>query len=107
MNGRLCDLITRFRNAYQRYKTYVEVINTKMLQGFCDCLKRVGLIKNLILTGGKRYLRVYLAYDSVGIPLLRTLKHISKGSLRKHVTVKTLRSMGYSGGYFILSTSKG
>jgi ribosomal protein S8 len=76
-----------------------------MISSFCECMRRVGLIQRY--ESLKNQIKVYLKYDNRGMPMIKTFRHFSKPSSKRHLNVNEIKKLNYGGGYYIVSTSQG
>ena len=104
----LSDVFTMIRNAILAKKKTVDVPSSKMVASVLGILKREEYIENykLITDNKQGVARVYLRYLA-NKSAIRTLKRISRPSLRVYSNSKEMRPVLRSRGLAIVSTSKG
>jgi small subunit ribosomal protein S8 len=109
MTDRIADMLTRIRNAQQAGLEKVELPASSMLEAIAGILKDEGYIAGVrsYKHKGHRYLRLTLAYDEAGKPVIREIKRFSKPGRRIYVGAKDLPRVYNGLGVAIVSTSSG
>ncbi|MCK9602904.1 MAG: 30S ribosomal protein S8 [Candidatus Omnitrophica bacterium] len=104
----IADALTVMRNAIMAKKENVDMPASKTLKSIMEILKKENYIDNfkIIENKNQEILRVYLKY-LYGKPAIRSLKRISKSSLRVYVKHGKIPSVLRGRGLAIISTSKG
>ena len=108
MTDPISDLLTRIRNACMVRKGRVEIPFSRMKQDILEVLKQEGYIEEYatIGEGARKALDVTLRYVG-GIPVIHTIKRISKPGCRIYAKADLLPIVLNNRGIAILSTSKG
>lgn len=104
----IADVFTMIRNAILAKKKTVDVPSSKSVTAILDILKTEGYIENFkpIEDNKQGMARVYLRYMAKK-SAIRTIKRVSRPSLRIHYRSKELRPVLRGRGLAIVSTSKG
>ena len=104
----IADCLTRIRNGLMRGKVDVTVPHSKLKHELINVLVSEGYIKGVekIEEDGKPALKVALKYHN-SAPAIKTLKRISKPSLRKYSASSELKSVRNGLGSYIVSTNQG
>jgi small subunit ribosomal protein S8 len=103
-------MLTRLRNANLARHQIVQLPSTKLTRNICDVLKEEGFLGSVeeILENNINYLLVSLRYKGKNrVPIISTLKRISKPGLRVYVNHKEIPRVLDGLGIAIMSTSKG
>nr|YP_010330314.1 ribosomal protein S8 [Rhodella violacea]UNJ18030.1 ribosomal protein S8 [Rhodella violacea] len=109
-NDTISDMLTRIRNANLARHQIVQIPSTKMTRSMVEVLKQEGFILSFeeLEDQAKRYLFVYLKYKGKKrIPIITSLKRVSKPGLRVYCNHKDLPKVLGGLGIAIISTSKG
>jgi len=104
------NVLTKLRNANLARHQVVQIPLTNVTLNMCRVLKEEGFIGNFeeILENGFKYILVSLRYKGTSrVPIISTLKRISKPGLRVYVNSREIPSVLGGLGIAILSTSKG
>lgn len=109
MNDPIADFLTRIRNAQTAGHRKVDVPASKLKRAMAKILVDKGYISKYIdITDGKQgVIRMFLKYDSYGLPVIRDIKRYSKPGLRKYSGSDDVPRSQNGLGVVILSTSKG
>ena len=104
----IADCLTRIRNGLMRSKNNVLVPYSKLKHELVNVLVTEGYIKSCSKDeiDGKPSLKVVLKYHNSS-PVIKTLKRISKPSLRKYSASSELKSVKNGLGSYIVSTNQG
>lgn len=104
----LADVFTMMRNAMMANKPTVDVPSSKVIAAILEILKKEHYIENFkIIEDNKQGIaRVYLRYTA-GKPAIKTIKRISRSSVRVYSGSKEMRPVLRGRGLAIVSTSKG
>lgn len=105
----LSDYLARIRNAHKAKHRYVDIPSSKLKRAFTQILMDKGYIRRYInIDDGKQgLLRLYLKYQSNGVPVIRSMKRVSKPGLRSYVDAENLPRVRNGLGIAIVSTSRG
>lgn len=105
----IADMLTRIRNASRAGQDVVEMPHSVLKSEIARVLKKEGFVADFVTEGhgGKKNLRVFLRYDAQREPVIRGLRRISSGGLRRYVGVKAIPRVVGGMGVAILSTSRG
>lgn len=109
MNDPIADFLTRIRNAQTAGHRKVDVPASKLKRAMAKILVDKGYISRYIdINDGKQgIIRMYLKYDSYGLPVIRNIKRMSRPGLREHAGSNNVPRSQNGLGIVILSTSKG
>ena len=110
VNDTISDMLTRIRNANNAKHHFVEVPFTKMTSNIITILKSEGFIQDFeILSEGKnKVILISLKYTGKKrVPIITTLKRVSKPGVRVYTGAKNLPRILGNLGIAIISTSKG
>ncbi|MAB06967.1 MAG: 30S ribosomal protein S8 [Rhodobacteraceae bacterium] len=109
MNDPIADFLTRIRNAQTAGHRKVDVPASKLKRAMAKILVDKGYIAKYIdIQDGKQgIIRMFLKYDSYGLPVIRDLDRYSKPGLRKYSGAQDVPRSQNGLGIVILSTSKG
>ena len=109
MNDPIADFLTRIRNAQTAGHRKVDVPASKLKRAMAKILVDKGYISKYIdIQDGKQgVIRMFLKYDSYGLPVIRNIKRYSKPGLRKYSASADVPRSQNGLGVVILSTSKG
>jgi small subunit ribosomal protein S8 len=104
----IADCLTRIRNGLMRGKVDVVVPYSKLKHELVNVLITEGYIKSCSKTDvdGKPFINVVLKYHN-SAPVIKTIKRISKPSLRKYSASNDLKSVKNGLGAYIVSTNQG
>lgn len=104
----IADMLTRIRNANQRYLKTVEIPGSKMKLEIAKILKEEGFISNYKVTTeeAKKKIVIDLKYKNK-IRVIQGLKKISKPGLRVYAPANEIPQVLNGLGIAIVSTSKG
>ena len=105
----IADFLTRIRNAQTAGHRKVDVPASKLKRAMAKILVDKGYIAKYIdIQDGKQgIIRMFLKYDSYGLPVIRDLDRYSKPGLRKYSGAQDVPRSQNGLGIVILSTSKG
>lgn len=106
----ISDLLTRIRNANDRFKDRVDVPFSKLKLEVVRILKEEGFIANFkSLYNGNKHgtIRVFLKYSPAKEPVIRGIKRLSKPGLRIYRSYRDIPRLRGGFPVTILSTSKG
>ncbi len=109
MNDPIADFLTRVRNAQQAGHRKVDVPASKLKRAMAKILVDKGYISKFIdIEDGKQgVIRMFLKYDSYGLPVIRNINRNSKPGLRQYSGSADVPRSQNGLGIVILSTSKG
>lgn len=109
MTDPIADLLTRIRNASNRYHRHVQVPGSKVKQGIAEILVKEGFIESFNWTddGKQGVLHLELKYDEVGAPIIGGLERISKPGRRMYAKSDEIPRVRSGLGIVVISTSKG
>jgi small subunit ribosomal protein S8 len=103
----IADMLTRIRNANQRYLSTVNIPSSKMKVEIAQILKTEGFISDFKVEGDvKKILTVTLKYKGK-TRVIQGLKKISKPGLRVYAPANELPQVLNGLGIAIVSTSQG
>ncbi|MEO1022229.1 MAG: 30S ribosomal protein S8 [Bacteroidota bacterium] len=109
MTDPIADFLTRIRNAQTAGHRKVDVPASKLKRAMAKILVDKGFISKYIdIEDGKQgMIRMFLKYDSYGLPVIRDLSRVSKPGLRVYEGGDSVPRSQNGLGIVILSTSKG
>lgn len=109
MNDPIADFLTRIRNAQAAGHRKVDIPASKMKRALAKILVDKGyLAKYIDIEDGKQgVLRVFLKYDSYGLPVIREIQRVSKPGLRVYKASQDVPRSHNGLGVVVVSTSKG
>ncbi|MBO6537727.1 MAG: 30S ribosomal protein S8 [Balneolaceae bacterium] len=109
MNDPIADFLTRIRNAQTAGHRKVDVPASKLKRAMAKILVDKGYISKYIdIQDGKQgVIRMFLKYDSYGLPVIKNINRVSKPGLRSYASSDTVPRSQNGLGVVILSTSKG
>jgi Ribosomal protein S8 len=105
----IADMLTCVRNALHARKERVDVPWSRMKEAILKVMAEEGFIKeqSVIEERGKVRLRIRLAYDQNGRPVMHGMERVSKPSLRTYVGADEIPQVFNGLGVSVLSTSRG
>lgn len=108
MQDTIADMLTRIRNAQSMKKPSVSMPSSKMKVSVAEVLKNEGYVTDYQVeeNDGKSQLVVSLKYYE-GMPVISSIKRVSKPGLRIYKKVGELPKVLGGLGVAIVSTSKG
>jgi small subunit ribosomal protein S8 len=110
VNDTISDMLTRIRNANNAKHHLVEVPFTKMTSNIVNILKTEGFIQDfeVVSEGINKTILISLKYTGKRrIPIITTLKRVSKPGVRVYMGAKNLPRILGNLGIAIVSTSQG
>ncbi|MBX3298335.1 MAG: 30S ribosomal protein S8 [Acidobacteria bacterium] len=109
MTDPIADMLTRIRNAIAANHPRVDIPGSKLKLEVARILKEEGYINSFTTKGeGPKYaIRVFLRYDSKGLPSITHLARVSKPGRRVYVGSKDIPKVLGGYGINIVSTSRG
>lgn len=108
MNDPIADMLTRIRNGQRIGKLAVSMPSSKLKHAIANVLKDEGYVQDVAIesTGNKPQLTITLKYHQ-GIPVIETIKRISRPGLRVYSGSKNFPKVIGGLGIAIISTSQG
>ena len=105
----VANCLTMIRNALHARRPHVTIPSSKVVEAILSILQQKGFIDNFkpFQDEDKKFARVHLKYEAPNKPAIRSLKRISKSSLRIYVGIDDLKVVLNGMGTAILSTSHG
>ncbi len=109
MTDPIADFLTRIRNAQTAGHRKVDIPASKLKRALAKILVDKGYIAKFInIEDGKQgVLRLFLKYDSYGMPVIHDIKRVSKPGLRVYKGSDNVPRSHNGLGIVVLSTSKG
>lgn len=107
MNILLSNLITSINNAVQKNKTFSLIPTTVFHLKFLKVLFLEGFILSFNENSSKKFIKVYLKYNTVGVASFKKIKILSKPSKIYYLSYNQLTKLTYGMGVIILSTKYG
>ena len=103
----ISNMLTAIRNAQMVKKERVAVPYSEFKAELASFLREQGLVvKTRVQDGGRKRLIITLAYEN-GVPVIQTVKRLSKPGNRRYVKNEELPFTGNRPGIYVLSTSSG
>ena len=105
----IADMLTRVRNAIIARHAKVDVPASRLKNEIARILREEGYILNYKLTeeGAKRYIRLYLKYTPLNLPVISRIERVSRPGCRVYVGSKEIPRILGGLGINILTTPKG
>lgn len=108
MQDPIADMLTRIRNAQMVSLKSASMPSSKLKKAIAEVLLNEGFIEGFDIDDGvKPELNVKLKYMEDGVPVIETMKRISRPGLRIYASVDDLPRVNAGLGIAIVSTSKG
>lgn len=109
MTDPIADLLTRMRNAFLAKHDRLDVPHSKLKRNLCSLLKDEGFLEDfeVVESPPQDLIRIYLRYNSEGIPAARLLKRVSKPGRRVYRGADEIKPVLNGLGVSIVSTSRG
>ena len=108
MQDPIADMLTRIRNAQMVSLKSASMPSSKLKRAIAEVLLNEGFIEGFHVNEGvKPVLNVKLKYMEDGVPVIETMKRISRPGLRIYASVDSLPRVNAGLGIAIVSTSKG
>lgn len=108
MTDPIADMLTQIRNAVRLKKPTVELPHSKLKYAIAKILERDGWLAEVRVTEPpRRMLVITLRYGSDGMPIIRTLRRVSRPGRRVYASKTRLPVVLSHFGIAILSTSSG
>jgi small subunit ribosomal protein S8 len=105
-NDLIADTLARLKNAVQRQKKVVEVVNTNMVVNVLEILEQESFIGGFEVNEETNMIDVKLRYVN-SEPVVANFIRVSKGGQRIYVTKKEILPVMNGRGISIISTSQG
>ena len=108
-NDPVSDFLTRIRNAQIAHHASVSIPGSTLKRSMAEILERYGYVAATQWReeGPQGLLDVQLKYDDEDVPMITSLKRVSRPSRRVYVKVDEIPDVLNGLGIAILSTSKG
>ncbi|MGH7961475.1 MAG: 30S ribosomal protein S8 [Candidatus Binatia bacterium] len=105
----IADMLTCLRNALHARKEWVDIPRSRLKEAVTKVMAEEGFVKeySVIEESVPSRLRVWLAYDASGQPIMNGLVRVSKPSLRTYVGADEIPLVQNGLGVNVLSTSRG
>ena len=108
MQDPIADMLTRIRNAQMVSLKSASMPSSKLKRAIAEVLLNEGFIEGFDVNEDvKPVLNVKLKYMEDGVPVIETMKRISRPGLRIYASVDSLPRVNAGLGIAIVSTSKG
>lgn len=108
MQDPIADMLTRIRNAQMVSLKSASMPSSKLKRAIAEVLLNEGYIEGFDVNEDvKPVLNVKLKYMEDGVPVIETMKRISRPGLRIYASVDSLPRVNAGLGIAIVSTSKG
>ena len=107
MNSNFYNLISSLKNAQQSKKSYIYIKKNRLCLTVLNILWDEGFILGYkIMPNNFKKIKIFLKYKNKD-PVIKTLKILTKPSLKIFFNIKELWKINLNKGIFIISTSKG
>ncbi len=108
MQDPIADMLTRLRNAGKASKLNVVMPSGKLKVAIAEALKKEGFVSDYEVQGegAIKTLNIKLKYFQ-GVPVIETIKRISRPGLRVYAEKNKLPNVNGGLGIALISTSKG
>lgn len=108
-NDPISDFLTRIRNAQIAHHASVSIPGSKLKRSLAEILERYGYVATTAWRdeGPQGFIDIELKYDSEDVPMITSLKRVSRPSRRRYVKVDEIPKVLNGLGIAVLSTSKG
>lgn len=106
----IADMLTCLRNALRARKEWVDIPKSRLKEAVARVMVEEGFVKEYSVLdedGPPSRLRIWLAYDTSGQPVMQGLVRVSKPSLRTYAGANDIPPVQNGLGVNILSTSRG
>lgn len=105
----IADYLTIIRNGARANFSYVDVKASNVKRQLSRILQQQGFVKRYIMIedGKQGILRIWLAYDKSGNPVINTIKRVSTPGRREYKKAHDLPRVKNNLGVAILTTPKG
>ena len=109
MTDPISDLLTRIRNAHLAKHDRLDIPHSKLKRNICSLLRDEGFIQDyeVVESPPQDLIRVFLRYDSEGVPAARFLQRVSKPGRRVYRGADEIKPVLNGLGVAIVSTSRG
>ena len=102
-----CLLTSKIQNASRSNKEFIVIIKNSLCLSFLTLLCKEGFISHVVEIKSGKLLKIFLKYEFNGLPILKTLKHLSKPGKPVYFSYKHLTKLNQGVGVIILSTTEG
>lgn len=106
-NDPIAELLTKIRNAKDAQHRFVDLHFSKVKVKILELLKGHGFIENFLVDEKEGKMRIFLRYNEHREPVIRDLRRVSTGGLRKYIGYADIPRVFNGMGIAILSTPKG
>lgn len=105
----IADLLTRIRNALKAQHRFIDMPASKMNFRIAEILRDQGFVESVMVKeeANRKIMRIMLKYGANRIPVINSLKRVSKPGLRRYVSSKQIPLVCGGLGISIVSTSHG
>lgn len=109
MTDPISDYLSRIRNAHNAGHRTVDIPASRIKRAITKILVDKGYIRNYLDIDDKKQglLRLFLKYDELGQPVIRSIDRVSRPGLRKYVGATDIPRYKNGLGVAIVSTSRG
>ncbi len=109
MTDPIADMLTRIRNGIRRRHAAVQMPASKIKAEIARVLQQEGFIRGIerVTEGGHELLRLHLRYQDGEIPMITTIRRVSKPGKRVYVRHTRIPTVMKGMGVAVLSTPKG
>ena len=107
MTNQICNLIAKIKNGQLARKAFVLQVKQKSCENVLNVLWNEGFILGYKKLNSKpNTLKIFLKYKN-NVPVINSIKMLSKPSLRIYYSVKQLWKLDPNKGLIIISTNRG
>lgn len=103
----IADMLTQIRNAQAVRKPEIKLSNSRVKFAIAKILKDEGFIKEMKVEEKNKILVVNLKYTENNMPVISTIKRISKSGQRIYIESRKIKKVLGGLGSMIISTSQG
>ena len=108
VNDPIGDLIIQIKNAVLIGKEIVELPHSRHKHDVSAKLKELGLLSDVEKVGKEKpTLKLAIAYNNDGSPVIKNIKRVSKPGRRMYTSSRDAHPVKYGTGVLIISTPKG
>lgn len=109
MTDPISDFLSRIRNAHLAGHRSVDIPASKLKRAMTKILLDKGFIRSFLDIDDNKQglLRLFLKYDELGNPVIKSMQRVSRPGLRKYTGADDLPRVKNGLGVAIVSTSRG
>lgn len=101
-------MFNNIKNTQKSKKQKIKFYRNKVCENYLKLLWDEGFIDGYkIINLEKKKIEVFLKYSNTGIPIINSVKFISKPGFKMYFSIKQIWKLDSTKAFFIFSTSKG